>query len=190
MSAPTMTTQTAPIPWASPAAQYRAHQAEIKAAIARVLDSGFFVLGEEVEKFERAFAQYCGVNHGVGVASGTDALELAMRALGIGPGDEVVTVSHTAVATAAAVLACGATPVLVDVEDAYSTLHPAKIEAAITPRTKAIVPVQLYGQAADMDAILPLASARGLRVIEDCAQCTGGRRGTRDGARRLGSLGD
>jgi dTDP-4-amino-4,6-dideoxygalactose transaminase len=186
-----MRTQVAQsIPWASPAAQYRAHQAEIKAAIAHVLDSGFFVLGEEVEKFERAFARYCGVAHGVGVASGTDALELAMRALGIGPGDEVITVSHTAVATAAAVLACGATPVLVDVEDAYYTLDPAKLEAAITPRTKAIVPVHLYGQAADMDAILALARARGLRVIEDCAQCTGGRHGVGDGARRLGSLGD
>ena len=187
-----MSTQSAPppvaqsIPWASPAAQYRAHQVAIKEAIARVLDSGFFVLGEEVEKFERAFAQYCGVAHGVGVASGTDALELAMRTLGIGPGDEVITVSHTAVATAAAVLACGATPVLVDVEDAYYTLDPAKIAAAITPRTKAIVPVHLYGQAADMDAILPLARARGLRVIEDCAQCTGGRHV----AHRLGSLGD
>jgi dTDP-4-amino-4,6-dideoxygalactose transaminase len=190
MSTQTMTTRIASISWASPAAQYQAHQAEIKAAIARVLDSGFFVLGEEVEKFERAFAQYCGVAHGIGVASGTDALELAMRSLGIGPGDEVITVSHTAVATAAAVLATGATPVLVDVEDAYYTLDPAKIEAAITPRTKAIVPVHLYGQAADMDPILAIARARGLRVIEDCAQCTGGRYGSGDGARRLGSLGD
>jgi dTDP-4-amino-4,6-dideoxygalactose transaminase len=176
----------APIPWASPAAQYRAHQTEIQAAIARVLDNGHFVLGEEVEAFERAFAQYCGVAHGVGVASGTDALELAMRALGVGPGDEVITVSHTAVATAAAVLACGATPVLVDIDQASYTLDPSKIEAAITPRTKAIVPVHLYGQAADMDAILALARAHRLRVIEDCAQCTGGRYG----ARRLGSLGD
>jgi dTDP-4-amino-4,6-dideoxygalactose transaminase len=177
---------TGPIPWASPAAQYRAHQAEIKAAIARVLDSGFFVLGEEVEAFERAFAAYCGVGHGIGVASGTDALELAMRALGIGPGDEVITVSHTAVATAAAVLACGATPVLVDIEEAHYTIDPSKIEATITPRTKAIVPVHLYGQAADMDAVLAVARARGLRVIEDCAQSTGGRYGTQ----RLGSLGD
>jgi dTDP-4-amino-4,6-dideoxygalactose transaminase len=177
---------TGSIPWASPAAQYRAHQAEIKAAIARVLDSGFFVLGEEVEAFERAFAAYCGVGHGIGVASGTDALELAMRALGIGPGDEVITVSHTAVATAAAVLACGATPVLVDIEMAHYTIDPSKIEAAITPRTKAIVPVHLYGQAADMDAVLAVARARGLRVIEDCAQSTGGRYG----AHRLGSLGD
>jgi dTDP-4-amino-4,6-dideoxygalactose transaminase len=174
------------IPWASPAAQYRAHQTEIQAAIARVLDNGHFVLGEEVEAFERVFAQYCGVAHGAGVASGTDALELAIRALGVGPGDEVITVSHTAVATAAAVLACGATPVLVDIDQASYTLDPSKIEAAITPRTKAIVPVHLYGQAADMDAVLAIAQAHKLRVIEDCAQCTGGRYG----ARRLGSLGD
>jgi dTDP-4-amino-4,6-dideoxygalactose transaminase len=174
------------IPWASPAAQYRAHQKAIEAAIARVLDSGFFVLGAEVESFERAFAAYCGVAHGVGVASGTDALELAMRALGIGPGDEVITVSHTAVATAAAVLACGATPVLVDIDAAYYTIDTSRIVAAITPRTKAILPVHLYGQAADMDAIAALARSRKLRVIEDCAQCTGGRYGSR----RLGSLGD
>jgi dTDP-4-amino-4,6-dideoxygalactose transaminase len=184
MTAPSIPAPT--IPWASPAAQYRAHQADIKAAIARVLDSGFFVLGEEVESFERAFADYCGVAHGVGVGNGTDALELAMRALGVGPGDEVITVSHTAVATAAAVLACGATPVLVDIEDVYYTIDPSKIEAAITPRTKAIVPVHLYGQAADMDAVLALAQAHGLRVIEDCAQSTGGRYGTR----RLGGMGD
>jgi dTDP-4-amino-4,6-dideoxygalactose transaminase len=177
---------TGSIPWASPAAQYRAHQAEIKAAIARVLDSGCFVLGEEVEAFERAFAAYCGVSHGIGVASGTDALELAMRALGVGPGDEVITVSHTAVATVAAVLACGATPVLVDIEHNHYTIDPSKIEVAMTPRTKAIVPVHLYGQAADMDAVLAMARARRLRVIEDCAQCTGGRYGPR----RLGSLGD
>jgi dTDP-4-amino-4,6-dideoxygalactose transaminase len=174
------------IPWASPAAQYRAHQQAIQAAIARVLESGSFVLGEEVDNFEHGFAQYCGAAFGVGVASGTDALELAMRALGIGPGDEVVTVSHTAVATAAAMLACGATPVLVDIDQAHYTLDAAKIEAAITPRTKAIVPVHLYGQAADMDAVLALARAHELRVIEDCAQSTGGRYG----ARRLGSLGD
>jgi dTDP-4-amino-4,6-dideoxygalactose transaminase len=174
------------IPWASPAAQYRAHETAIKAAIARVLDSGFFVLGEEVESFERSFAAYCGVAHGIGVASGTDALELAMRALGIGPDDEVITVSHTAVATAAAVLACGATPVLVDVEDAYYTIDPVKIEAMITPRTKAILPVHLYGQAADMEAVLAIAGAQGIAVIEDCAQSTGGRAGER----RLGSFGD
>jgi dTDP-4-amino-4,6-dideoxygalactose transaminase len=179
-------TINAPIPWASPAAQYRAHQKAIQAAIARVLDNGFFVLGEEVDSFERAFAEYCGVGHGIGVASGTDALELAMRALDIGRGDEVITVSHTAVATAAAVLACGATPMLVDIEEAHYTLDPSRIEAAITPRTKAILPVHLYGQAADLDSIFALARARKLRVIEDCAQCTGGRYGSR----RLGSLGD
>jgi dTDP-4-amino-4,6-dideoxygalactose transaminase len=184
MNAPSISTTF--IPWASPAAQYRAHEADIKAAIARVLDSGFFVLGEEVESFERAFAAHCGVTHGVGVASGTDALELALRALGVGPGDEVITVSHTAVATAAAVLACGATPVLVDLEEAYYTIDPKKIQAAITPRTKAIVPVHLYGQAADMDAVLALARTHGLRVVEDCAQSTGGRYG----AHRLGGMGD
>ncbi|HZC58212.1 MAG TPA: DegT/DnrJ/EryC1/StrS family aminotransferase [Xanthobacteraceae bacterium] len=180
------TSATAAIPWASPAAQYRAHQKAIQTAIARVLDSGFFVLGEEVESFERAFAAYCGVGHGVGVASGTDALELAMRALGIGPGNEVITVSHTAVATAAAVLACGATPVLVDIDEAYYTIDASRIEAAITPRSKAILPVHLYGQAADMDAVLAIARSRKLSVIEDCAQSSGGRYGSR----RLGSLGD
>ena len=177
---------TAAIPWASPAAQYRAHRKAIQTAIARVLDSGFFVLGEEVESFERAFAAYCGVGHGVGVASGTDALEIALRALGIGPGDEVITVSHTAVATAAAVLACGATPVLVDIDEAYYTIDASRIEAAITPRSKAILTVHLYGQAADMDAVLAIARSRKLSVIEDCAQSTGGRYGSR----RLGSLGD
>ncbi|HSZ67829.1 MAG TPA: DegT/DnrJ/EryC1/StrS family aminotransferase [Xanthobacteraceae bacterium] len=175
-----------PIPWASPAAQYRTRQKTIQAAIERVLDSGAFVLGEEVEAFEHAFAQYCGAGHGIGVASGTDALELAMRAFGIGPGDEVITVSHTAVATAAAVLACGATPVLVDIDQAFYTIDSAKIEVAITPRTKAIVPVHLYGQAADINPILALGRARKLRVIEDCAQATGGCYGSR----RLGSMGD
>jgi dTDP-4-amino-4,6-dideoxygalactose transaminase len=180
------TSAVAMVPWASPAAQYHAHRKAIDAAIARVLDSGYFVLGEEVESFERAFAAYCGTVHGVGVASGTDALELALRALGIGPGDEVITVSHTAVATAAAVLACGATPVLIDIDEAHYTIDPLRIEAAVTPRTKAILPVHIYGQAADMDAILAIARSRKLRVVEDCAQATGGRYGSR----RLGSLGD
>jgi dTDP-4-amino-4,6-dideoxygalactose transaminase len=174
------------IPWASPHAQYRAHQKHIQAAIARVLDSGTYILGEEVMLFERAFAAFCGVTHGVGVASGTDALILALRALGIGSGDEVITVSHTAVATAAAILACGATPVLVDVDPAHYTIDPALIEPAITQRTKAIVPVHLYGQAADMDAIAPIARRHGLYVIEDCAQATG----TYYRGRRLGSIGD
>jgi dTDP-4-amino-4,6-dideoxygalactose transaminase len=174
------------IPWASPLAQYRAHQAPIQSAINRVLDSGTYILGKEVESFECAFADYCGGGHAVGVASGTDALILALKALGVGSGDEVVTVSHTAVATVAAILASGATPVLVDVDEACMTLDPAALDAAVTPRSKAVIAVHLYGQAADLDPILACARRHGLAVIEDCAQSTGGRyRG-----RRLGSIGD
>ena len=151
----------------------------------KVLESGVYVLGEEVESFEREFASYCGVAHAAGVASGTDALVLALKALDIAPGDEVITVSHTAVATAAAVLAVGATPVLVDIDRHY-TLDPTLIDAAVTQRTKAILAVHLYGQAADMDAIGAAAGRHGLRVIEDCAQAAGGSyRG-----KRVGGLGD
>jgi dTDP-4-amino-4,6-dideoxygalactose transaminase len=174
------------IPWASPLAQYRAHQAPIQSAINRVLDSGNYILGAEVEAFESAFAAYCGGGHGVGVASGTDALILALKALGIGHGDEVITVSHTAVATVAAILAVGATPVLVDVDETYFTLDPATLDRATTPRSKAVIAVHLYGQAADLDPIVHFARARNLALIEDCAQACGGfYRG-----RRLGSIGD
>jgi dTDP-4-amino-4,6-dideoxygalactose transaminase len=171
---------------ASPLAQYRAHEGDIRAAVARVLEGGVYILGPEVESFERAFAAYCGAAHAIGVANGTDALRLALMALDIGPDDEIITVSHTAVATAAAVLAAGATPVLVDIDPVYYSIDPALIETAVTPRTKAIVPVHLYGQAADMDAIREIAERHGLRIVEDCAQGTGGvYRG-----RRLGSIGD
>jgi dTDP-4-amino-4,6-dideoxygalactose transaminase len=174
------------IPWASPLAQYRAHRASIQDAITRVLESGSYILGEEVESFERAFAEYCGVTHAVGVGSGTDALILALKALGIGPGDEVITVSHTAVATVAAVLACGATPVLVDVDPVYYTIDPARIDAAITPRSTAIVAVHIYGQPAEMDAIAAIGRRRGLHIVEDCAQAAGARyRG-----RPVGGFGD
>ena len=174
------------IPWAFPAAQYRAHKDAIEAAITRVLDSGAYVLGSEVESFERAFADHCGVAHAVGVGSGTDALILALRSLGIRPGDEVVTVSHTALATVAAIIATGATPVLVDVDAASYAINPAGIEEAIGPRTKAIVAVHLYGRPADLDAIEAIAMRHALRLIEDCAQATGAR--YRD--RRVGSIGD
>ncbi len=174
------------IPWANPRAQYAAHRDAIAAAVARVLDSGGYVLGAEVEAFERAFAAYCGVAHAVGVGSGTDALILALRALDIGAGDEVVTVSHTAVATVAAVLAVGATPVLVDVEPDFYTLDPARLAPAVTPRSKAVIAVHLYGQAADMAAIGRIARAHGLPVIEDCAQAVG----ARFGERRVGAIGD
>jgi dTDP-4-amino-4,6-dideoxygalactose transaminase len=174
------------IPWASPLAQYRAHQAPIQSAINRVLNSGTYILGAEVEAFESAFAAYCGGGHGVGVASGTDALILALKALGIGPGHEVITVSHTALATVAAILAVGATPVLVDVDETHLTLDPAALDHAATPRSKAVIAVHLYGQAANLDPILGFARGRNLALIEDCAQACGGRyRG-----RRLGSIGD
>jgi dTDP-4-amino-4,6-dideoxygalactose transaminase len=175
------------IPWACPLAQYRTHQAPIQRAINRVLDSGTYILGAEVESFETAFADFCGGDHhAVGVASGTDALVLALKALGIGPGDEVITVSHTAVATVAAVLATGATPALVDVDEISMTLDPAALAAAATPRSKAVIAVHLYGQAADLDPVLAFARRQRLAVIEDCAQAAGGRyRG-----RRLGSIGD
>jgi dTDP-4-amino-4,6-dideoxygalactose transaminase len=174
------------IPWASPLAQYRAHQAPIQNAINRVLESGTYILGAEVEAFETALAEYCAASHAIGVASGTDALILALKALGIGPGDEVITVAHTAVATVAAILAVGATPVLVDIDEIYLTLNPAALDRAATPRSKAIIVVHLYGQAADLDPIVRFAHERKLFLIEDCAQACGGR--YRD--RRLGSIGD
>lgn len=174
------------IPCASPAAQYCAHKDAIQAAISRVLESGIYILGGEVESFERAFAEYCGVPHAIGVGSGTDALILALRCLGIGPGDEVVTVSHTAVATVAAIIATGATPVLVDVEAASYTLDPTGIEAALGPRTKAIVAVHLYGGPADLAAIASLAQRHKLYLVEDCAQAAGARYRNRP----VGSIGD
>jgi dTDP-4-amino-4,6-dideoxygalactose transaminase len=171
---------------ASPVAQYRAHKDAITAAIARVLDSGDYVLGDEVARFERAFAAHCGVPHAVGVGSGTDALILALRALGIGAGDEVVTVSHTALATAAAIIATGATPVLVDVDATSYTINPACIEEALSPRTKAIIAVHLYGQPADLAGIHKVTEKNRLRLIEDCAQSAGARyRG-----RYVGGFGD
>ncbi len=171
---------------ANPAAQYRAHRQEIDAAIARVCGSERFILGPEVEAFEGAFAAFIGVRHGIGVASGTDALALALMASGIGAGDEVITVSHTAVATIAAIEIAGARPVLVDVEPDHYTIDVAGIEQAITPRTKAVLPVHLYGQPAELDAIAAIARRHGLRVIEDCAQA----HGARFGERRVGSVGD
>ena len=171
---------------ADPRAGYFAHREEIDAAIARVLESGRYILGPEVAAFEREFAVFIGVAHGVGVASGTDALVLAIQACGIGPGDEVITVAHTAVATVAAIELAGATPVLIDIEPAHFGMDPAKIEAAIGGRTKGIIPVHLYGHPVDLDPVLAIARARGLRVIEDCAQAHGAR--YRDHV--VGSLGD
>jgi len=171
---------------ASPLAQYQSHKEEILEAIERVLEGGNYILGPEVEKFEKSFAAYCGADYAVGVSSGTDALILALRALDIGPGDEVITVSHTALATVAAIIASGATPVLVDIDPSCYTMDPECFQRAITSRTKAVIPVHLYGQPSDMDAITKIAREHGLFVIEDCAQAAGAiYKGM-----RVGSIGD
>jgi len=157
----------------NPQAQFQSYRQEILDAVARVCESGPYVLGPEVEAFESEFAAYHNVKHCIGMGSGTDALALTMRAFDIGSGDEVITVSHTALATAAAIVMAGATPVLVDIEEDYYTIDPSKIEEAITPKTKAIIPVHLYGQPCDMDAIMVIAKKHNLIVIEDCAQAHG-----------------
>ena len=171
---------------ADPRAQYLAHKSEIDAAIQAALGAGRYVLGEEVHAFEAEFAGYVGAAHAIGVASGTDALKTALAACGIGAGDEVITVAHTAVATVAAIESLGAAPVLVDIDPLTFTLDPAHLDRALSSRVKAIVPVHLYGRPADLDGILAFARRHGLRVIEDGAQAHGAAvRG-----RRVGSWGD
>ncbi|MBI2828975.1 MAG: DegT/DnrJ/EryC1/StrS family aminotransferase [Acidobacteria bacterium] len=167
-------------------AQYRSIKTEIDEAVLRVLDSTQFVLGEEVAAFEREFARFCNAGDAVAVNSGTSALHLALLAAGIGPGDEVITVPFTFIATIAAIQYTGARPVLVDIDPRTYTIDPALIVRATTTRTKAILPVHLYGQPADMDSILEIARARGLIVIEDAAQA----HGADCKGRRCGSLGD
>jgi len=168
-----MTDSPTRIPYLDLKAQYQRLKPEIDAAIARVLESSQFVLGDEVAAFEREFAQYCGARECIALNSGTSALHLALLAAGIGPGDEVITVPFTFVASIAAVLYAGAKPVLVDIEPRTFCIDPSAIEKAITPRTKAILPVHLYGQSADMDPILEIAAAHNLVVIEDAAQAHG-----------------
>jgi dTDP-4-amino-4,6-dideoxygalactose transaminase len=174
------------VPFADLPSQYRGLKPEMDLAIQRVLESGQFILGPEVEAFEREFAEYIGVRHGVATNSGTSALHLALLATGAGPGDEVVTVSMTFIATAAAIRYTGATPVFVDIDPSSYTMSPDRLEAAITPRTRAIVPVHLYGQMADMRAIDAIAARHGLPIIEDAAQAHGAR--DADG-RRAGGIG-
>jgi dTDP-4-amino-4,6-dideoxygalactose transaminase len=159
---------------------------EIQSAMDRVLADCNFILGKPVADFEAAFATYCDCQYGIGVASGFDALKLILRAMEIGPGDEVITVSHTFIATALAISSVGAIPVLVEVDPATCTMNPQAFEAAITPQTKAVMPVHLYGQTADMDSILEIARRRGLKVIEDACQS----HGARCNGRRAGSIGD
>jgi len=158
------------IPFLDLAAAYQELKTDIDAAVARVLASGWYILGPEVEAFEAEWAAYCGVPHAVGVANGLDALTLALRALGVGPGDEVIVPSNTYIATWLAVTAVGATPVPVEPDPATYNIDPAGIAAAITPRTRVLLPVHLYGQPADLAPILALARQHGLAVVEDAAQ--------------------
>ncbi len=166
--------------------EYQDIKDEINAAIAGVLNRSDYVLGKPVRDFEPAFASYCEAEHAVGVDSGFSALELILRAYGIGPGDEVITAANTFIATALAISNCGARPVLVDVDPETYNLDPALLESTITPATRAIMPVHLYGQPADMGAILAIAEKHGLRVIEDACQA----HGARYKGRRSGGLGD
>jgi len=191
------------IPQTSPLANYLFKQTALDEAIHRVLRAGRYILGDECAAFEKQFADYIGVPYALGVGNGTEALHLALRALGIGPGHEVITVSHTAVATVAAVEMCGAVPVLVDIDPRSYTLDPSCLEKARSGRTRAIVPVHLYGQPCDLEQILGFARKHGLFVIEDCAQSHGALyRGQRTGSwghaaafsfyptKNLGALGD
>jgi len=174
------------VPYLDLKAQYHSIKPEIDAAIARVLESGQFVLGSEVAGFEEEFAAYCGTAECIALNSGTSALHLALLAAGVGPGDEVITVPFTFVASIAAVIYAGARPVLVDIDSRSFTMDPSVIEAAITPRTKAILPVHLYGQSADMDPIMEIARRHRLVVIEDAAQA----HGAKYKGRPVGSVGD
>ncbi|KQO76281.1 DegT/DnrJ/EryC1/StrS family aminotransferase [Rhizobium sp. Leaf262] len=171
------------IPFLDLKAQYTSIKSEVDAAVLGVLASAQYVLGEEVARFEQEFASYCRVEHAIAVNTGTSALHLALLAAGVGPGDEVITVPFTFVATVSAICYTGATPVFVDIEPTTFTMDPAKLEAAITPRTKAIMPVHLYGQMADMDTIMEIAELYGIAVIEDACQAHGaGYKGQRAGS--------
>lgn len=191
------------IPFLDLSAAYQELKDGIDAAVSRVLASGWYIGGPEVEAFEAEWAAYCEARHAVGVANGLDALILALRALDIGPGDEVIVPSNTYIATWLAVSAVGARPVPVEPDPASYNIDPARIEAAITSRTRALLPVHLYGQPADLDPILNIAHKHGLKVVEDAAQCHGARyKGKRIGAhgdivcwsfypgKNLGALGD
>lgn len=166
-------------------AQYAAIKPEIDAAIARVIEGANFILGKEVADFERAFAQYIGAKGAVGVGSGTAALQLSLLAAGVKSGDEVITTAHTFIATAEAISSTGARPVFVDIDPRTYNIDPERVEEAITPQTRAILPVHLYGQPADMDALEAIARRRGLWLIEDAAQA----HGAEWNGRRCGSMG-
>ena len=176
----------AQIPFVDLKAQYQSIKAEVLPAVTKVLDDCNFILGQQVKDFEQAFARYCGVDHAVGVANGTEAIHLALRALGVGPGDEVITVTNSFIATALAIHECGARSVLVDCEADSYNIDPILVEKAISKRTKAIIPVHLYGQPANMQAIMDIAKRHRLFVVEDA--CQG--HGAYYGDKRVGSFGD
>lgn len=167
-------------------AQYKSIKQEIDAAVKRVLDRGVFIGGSEVEEFEKEIAKFCGLKYGIGLNSGTDALYLSLKALGIKEGDEVITTPFTFIATAEAIANLGAKPVFVDIDSNSFNINPTKIEAAITKKTKAIVPVHLFGQIADMDKVMQIAKKHKLKVIEDAAQAIG----AKSSERAAGAIGD
>src|SRR5215212_3944830 len=174
-----------PVPFVDLQAQYRSIKAEVDAAVQRVLDTSAFILGREVEAFERAFAEYVGARECVGVSNGTAAIQLALQACGVGPGDEVVVPANTFFATAEAVSTAGATPVFADCDPVTYNIDAGRIEEVITERTRAVIPVHLYGQPADLDAVFEIAERHNLVVIEDAAQA----HGARYKGKRVGPLG-
>ena len=179
-----MATDTIPV--TTPLAQFRAHEREIREAINRVLESGWYILGSEVKAFEQEFAAFTGTGFSIGVANGTDAVALALLAAGVKGGDEVITVSHTAVATVAAIEQIGAVPVFADIDPVTRCIDPAQIRGLLSPATRGIVPVHIFGQPAPMGDILAIAAEHGLKVIEDCAQA----HGAEIDGRRVGTFGD
>ena len=161
------------IPFVEFKGQFKSIEQEIRAAVDDVLQSGWYILGRHCTAFEEEFAAYVGVRHAVGVGSGTEAIHLALTAAGVGPGDEIITVANTCVPTVAGISASGATPAFVDIDPVTCTMDPSKLEAAMTERTKAIVPVHLYGHPCDMDPIMAVAEKHDIVVVEDCAQAHG-----------------
>ena len=174
------------VPFLDLSAAYKELQAEIETAVLASMRTGWYILGPEVDAFERDFATYCEASHCIGVANGLDALHLALIAMGVGPGDEVIVPSNTYIATWLAVSQCGATPVPVEPNEVTYNIDPSRIEAAITPKTKVILPVHLYGQPADLDPILAIAKRHKLKVLEDAAQA----HGARYKGKRIGGHGD
>lgn len=174
------------IPLVDLKAQYRTIHDDVHAAMQRVLDTTAFIQGPDVKEFEKEFAAFCRASHAIGVASGTDALHLVLRAMNVGEGAEVITTPFTFIATAEAITMCGARPVFVDIDPRTYNIDPEKAAVAITPKTKVLMPVHLYGQPADMDPLLDIASRHGIRVIEDAAQA----HGAEYKARRVGTLAD